>query len=358
MNKGLEGITVAETVLSHIDGDHGRLILRGLSIEDIAGSRTFEEAVYFLWNGQFPESAALKDFQKELKQAMFISEDEKKMLQQLPANLDTMSYLMAAFSGLERSSFQWPLTKKQAVRLLARMPVIIGCKHAMDTGQDVPEPLEKAGFSEQLLYMIHGRRPSEAQIRALDIYLILTMEHGMNASTFTARVITSTQSDMVSAVVGAMGAMKGPLHGGAPSGVLDMLTAIQTEERAYAWIEEHLLKGEKLMGFGHRVYRTDDPRAKVLREVVYKMAGDDPWFSLAAHVEQTALSALEKRKPGRKLYTNVEFYAAAVFKALEIPKELDTAIFTSSRMAGWTAHILEQSNDNRIIRPSSRYVGV
>jgi citrate synthase len=199
--------------------------------------------------------------------------------------------------------------------------------------------------------------PEGAHTEALSAYLILTMEHGMNASTFSARAVASTESDLISAIVGAIGSMKGPLHGGAPSGVTDMLEAIGTKEQAEPWLRAALQRGERLMGFGHRIYKTTDPRAIALSEVTRRVAGEDPWLDLANHVEETAQALLAEFKPHRRLYTNVEFYAAAVMRAIGLPSELFTPTFTASRMVGWTAHVLEQATVNRIFRPQSTYVG-
>jgi citrate synthase len=205
--------------------------------------------------------------------------------------------------------------------------------------------------------MLKGTDPSPAHVRALDAYLILTQEHGMNASTFAARVVTSTRSDLVSAVTAAIGALKGPLHGGAPSEVTAMIEAIGTKENAEPWMRRALENGERLMGFGHRVYKTLDPRASALRTVASELAADDPWFELATHVEQVALRLLAEHKPERKLNTNVEFYAAAVMRAVGLPDELFTPTFAMSRTVGWCAHVMEQAANNRLIRPESIYVG-
>ncbi len=205
--------------------------------------------------------------------------------------------------------------------------------------------------------MLTGELPSFTHVKALEAYMILTMEHGMNASTFTSRVVSSTESDMVSAVTGAIGAMKGPLHGGAPTGVIDMLNEIKEKENAERWIRRKLEKKEYLMGFGHRVYKTRDPRAEVLSTICQRIGQDDAWLNLAGYVEKMAILLLNEYKPGRKLYTNVEFYAAAVMKALNMSPDLFTPTFTVSRMVGWAAHVIEQSLDNTIFRPEAKYIG-
>ena len=203
--------------------------------------------------------------------------------------------------------------------------------------------------------MLTGEEPEPAHARAVEQYMILTIDHGFNASTFTARVITSTGADLAAALCGAVGALSGPLHGGAPSRALDMLDAIGTAQRAAPWLEDAMTRGDRIMGFGHRVYKTDDPRSVFLREVARSMGG--PLFETASRVEQTAAEVLEERKPGRRLYTNVEFYAGVVMQTCGVPREMFTPTFAASRCIGWTTHVLEQAADNRLIRPAARYVG-
>jgi citrate synthase len=245
--------------------------------------------------------------------------------------------------------------RANAMQSSAVMPTLIMALYRLNKGLEPIDPNPYLPYAANYLYMLTGEVPDREHARAIEQYLILTTDHGFNASTFTARVITSTGADLGSAVVGAIGALSGPLHGGAPSRALDMLEAIGTPDRADAWIRERIEKGEKIMGFGHRVYKTDDPRSLLLRGVAERLGGDMAEF--ATQVEKTVVAILEELKPGRHLYANVEFYAGVVMDKVGLPPELFTPTFTSSRVIGWTAHILEQAADNRLIRPSAHYLG-
>jgi citrate synthase len=245
--------------------------------------------------------------------------------------------------------------REQALRMTAIVPGLLMGLYRAHVGKPVVQPDPDLGYAAAFLQMLTGKRPDEAHARAVEKYLILTMDHGFNASTFTARVIASTGADMGSALVGAIGALSGPLHGGAPSRALQTLDEIGTEDRAYTYLHEKVESGERLMGFGHRVYKTDDPRSTLLREVALEMGGEQARF--AQHVEETALKVLNELKPGRRLYTNVEFYAGVVMNTAGIPRDMFTPTFASSRTVGWTAAICEQAAHNRLIRPSAIYVG-
>lgn len=354
---GLENVVALETALSEIDGENGRLHIRGMPIEAIAASRPFEEAVYFLWTGKFPNADEKERFINEIFAGMRLADAYRRYLDAIPADGDATAFLMAALAGLDRGAFPWPPDWQQGARLIGLVPAVIG--HLQSRRQQRPplQPDPELGLAGNYLYFIKGSRPAAEEIQALNGYFTLTMEHGLNASTFAARVITSTQSDLASVVVGAMAALRGPLHGGAPSGVIAMLEAIGSEENIEPWLTEQLRKGKRIMGFGHRVYRTLDPRAKVLKTLAEPLAQGGGWFALALKVEETALRLLRAHKPERSLKTNVEFYAAALFKALGLPPDFYTATFATSRLAGWCAHAIEQAQNNRIIRPLSRYVG-
>jgi citrate synthase len=245
--------------------------------------------------------------------------------------------------------------RADALRLAAVTPTIVAALHRLARGDEPLAPRADLGHAANLLWMCHGVEPAPDVARALDQYLILTMDHGFNASTFTARVITSTGADVAAAVVGALGALSGPLHGGAPSRALDTLDAIGSPDRAPAWIRDAVLRGERIMGFGHAVYRTDDPRSLLLRRVAQGLGGER--VDLAVSVERLIVDALAELKPGRHLYPNVEFYAGVVMERCGLPQELFTPTFAVSRVVGWTANVLEQADDDRIIRPSARYVG-
>ncbi|CAH0347203.1 citrate synthase/methylcitrate synthase [Bacillus sp. CECT 9360] len=355
--KGLKGIPAAETSISFIDGDKGILIYRGHEASRLALSYSFEEVAYLLWKEKFPDNAELLSFKEELALARELPEYLVEMLYLLPENMEIMDVLRTCISAIGTKEYNWKPSIDQAIRLTAIMPVLIASRYRINKGLSPIEPMMDLGHTANYLYMLTGEIPTKSQEKAMDAYMILTAEHGMNASTFAARVTASTESDMVSAVTAAIGAMKGPLHGGAPTAVLNMLDEIQKEENAEVWIREKLDRNEKIMGFGHRIYKTRDPRAAALQEITRGISGDEHWLSLANSVEEKAISLLEEYKPGRKLYTNVEFYAAAIMKAIDMEAALFTPTFTAARTAGWTAHVLEQSLDNAIYRPESVYTG-
>ncbi|MGE3797129.1 MAG: citrate/2-methylcitrate synthase, partial [Thermomicrobiales bacterium] len=237
-----------------------------------------------------------------------------------------------------------------------RFPSVLAAFHRLRTGQDPITPKPAHNTAQTYLYQLFGKEPEERHWKPLETYLTLLADHGMNASTFTARVIASTQSDIVSALTGAVGALKGPLHGGAPSLVLDMLNEIGTASNVDTWLVAALDRGDRLMGFGHRVYKAEDPRAEILREMA-RTASDPDFFELSLKTEERALSILNERKPGRQLYTNVEFYSAAVLAAVGLPGDMFTPTFSVARAVGWSAHVLEQVSNNRLIRPQSEFVG-
>jgi citrate synthase len=243
----------------------------------------------------------------------------------------------------------------QALRTCAVVPTLLTSLYRLKHGLEPVEPHPDLPYAANYLYMLHGEVPKPDHARAIEQYLISTIDHGFNASTFTARVITSTGADLGSAVVGAIGALSGPLHGGAPSRALDMLDAIGEEDKAEPWLRDAVERGDRLMGFGHRVYKTDDPRSTMLREIAERLGG--PKVDLAEAIERKAIDVLADMKPGRRLYTNVEFYAGVVMETCGVPREMFTPTFASSRTIGWTSHILEQAADNRLIRPSANYVG-
>ncbi|SEM70909.1 citrate synthase/methylcitrate synthase [Lihuaxuella thermophila] len=356
VNPGLDGVVVTDTEISEIDGQAGTLIYRGWNVDELAVRHTFEEVVYLLWNGEFPEPSELDRWRRKFGSGC-LSDRQRQMIRLLSPEIDMISVIRTILSSLGDSSFLWPPTAEKGIKLLAAIPVIIAARTRSLQGKTMLEPREDLSFAANYLYMLKGTEPLPAHVKALEAYWILTAEHGLNASTFTARVAASTETDLASAVIAALSALKGPIHGGAPSHVDDMLDKIGSVERAESWIRERLLGGEKLMGFGHRIYKTTDPRAEALREVVRAGAGEEPWFQLAVEVEKIALAVLREVKPNRQIHTNVEYYTAAILKAIELPRELYTPTFAVSRTAGWIAHILEQAANNRIIRPSSRYIG-
>lgn len=353
---GLQDVIVAETALSHVDGDKGHLVYRGRWANELALNHTFEEVAHLLWYGHLPGDEELAGFQSKLTAERSLPDRIKAVIDSLPETMDMMSVLRTAVSALGVEAPEYPPTLEQAIRFTAKLPTIIAYRASRLRGAEPVEPRSDLGHTANYLYMLRGAEAADFHVRALEAYLILTMEHGMNSSTFAARVVASTRSDMASALTAAIGALKGPLHGGAPSLVTDMLEAIGTKDRAEAWLRHALENGVRLMGFGHRIYKTIDPRAVALRQLALKLAGSDPWLEVAVHVEEITLALLKEYKPGLKLNTNVEFYAAAVMRAIALGDELFTPTFALTRAVGWCGHVLEAAQE-RLIYPESSYSG-
>lgn len=358
LQKGLKGIVTTETLISHIDGEKGELYYRGYKIKELTSRFTFEEVAYLLWYGKLPNEEQLTTLKSDLTRNRNIPDNIQNLLVLLPDSMDLMSVIRTAVSAEGgNSEYSWKPTIQEAIKLTALIPSIIAYRKRKLEGKPFIPPHRELGHAANYLYMLNGEIPLDAHVKALETYMILTMEHGLNASTFSARVTASTESDLISAVTAAVGTMKGPLHGGAPSGVIELLNEIALDGNAEKVIRGKLTKGEKLMGFGHRVYKTHDPRAVSLKMKLEELNGQDEWLDLAIDVEKTAIQALADFKPGRALYTNVEYYAAAIMKALNMEPELFTPTFTASRIIGWTAHVLEQAENNTIYRPQSKYIG-
>ncbi|MEH7440275.1 citrate synthase/methylcitrate synthase [Neobacillus drentensis] len=359
MNKGLKGIVAADTAISHIDGENGQLIYRGYEIRSLTQKYSFEETAYLLWYGELPNAEQIGILKDGMRKERVLQENIRQIIDLLPPSMDMMSVIRTAISTEGgNSDYSWKPTLSQAIKLTSLVPTIIAYRKRKLEGEIVVPPRMDLDHVENYLYMLYGKLPLATHVKALETYMILTLEHGMNASTFSARVTASTESDIVSAVTSAIGTMKGPLHGGAPSGVIDLLNEIASVGDPEGVLRDKLIRGEKLMGFGHRVYKTHDPRAISLKTKLLELGGKDEWLDLAMKVEETAVMLLAEIKPGRSLYTNVEFYAAAIMKAINMKAELFTPTFTASRMVGWTAHILEQAENNTIYRPQSNYIGV
>jgi citrate synthase len=362
---GLEGVTAARTRLSSVDGEAGELIIAGFPIEGLADRATFEETVYLLWHDALPDSRQLEAFRRELAERRALAPAALDVLtaaarQKIPV-MDALR--MAASMLTLRAHTEAPDTDamRDALKLVGGFPTIVAAYARLLEGREPIAPRADLPHTANYLYMLLGAVPGLERVRALETYLNTVVDHGLNASTFTARVIISTESDLISAIVGAVGALKGPLHGGAPGPALDTVFEIGAAERAEAVLREKLKRGERLMGFGHRVYRVRDPRADVLAaaaERLYRTEADMKLYELARHVERSALRLLDEYKPGRKLQTNVEFYTALLLHGLELSTDLFTPTFAVSRVAGWVAHCLEQRKQNRLIRPDSEYVGV
>src|SRR5438876_970023 len=352
---GLEGVVAATTALSKVEGTAGRLIYSGYNIHDLARTTTFEEIAYLLWFGRLPNKTELVDLKVRLLAERSLPKTVLQMLRDLPTTAEPMDALRTAVSAWGAAMIKGQPTIDQAIAVTAHFPVFLAAFHRLRNGLEPLESHPELGYAANYLYLLTGQVPRDEHVKALDAYLVLLADHGMNASTFTARVVASTDSDIVSAVVAAIGALKGPLHGGAPSKVRDMLQAIGAKENAENWLRSALARGERLMGFGHRVYKTEDPRAEELRDLAH--LADPQEFVLARQVEELALALLKEQKPDQRLNTNVEFYSAVLLGSVGLPGDLFTPTFAVSRAAGWTAHILEQISNNRLIRPEADYTG-
>jgi citrate synthase len=353
-NIGLDGIVAAVTRLSDVDGERGELVIAGFPVGELAAHATFEETTWLLWRGDLPSPDQLEHFRSSLSAERALPPGAAALLQAC-ARAD-----VAPMDALRMAAGTISLVSDDPVAIVARFPTIIAAYWRLRRGAEPLAPRRDLTHAANFLYMLSGDIPEPERVRALETYLNTVVDHGLNASTFTCRVITSTGSDLVSAVVGAIGALKGPLHGGAPGPALDMVFEIGEASRAEQILRAKIEAGEKLMGFGHRVYRVRDPRADVLAaaaERLYTRAGDMALYTLARSVEATAIRLLEEYKPGRRLQTNVEFYTALLLHGLGLDVPLFTPTFAMSRVSGWIAHAFEQRAVNRIIRPQSEYTG-
>lgn len=356
---GLEGVVAAETRLSHVDGQKGELVIAGFPVEELASQATFEETVYLLWYGRLPNQTELSHLKTKLAALRPLPAPTLTLLQAAATEkvppMDALRMAAGTLSlGLSDNH------EELALALTARFPTIVAAYWRLLKGQTPIPPDPTLDHAANYLYMLSAERPSAALVRGLETYLNTVVDHGLNASTFAARVIIATQSDMVSAVVGAIGALKGPLHGGAPGPALDMVFEIGTADQAEGYLRAKLERGERLMGFGHRVYKVRDPRAEVLGAAAAKMfqaGGDTKLYELVKSVEQTAVSLLAEYKPGRNLQTNVEFYTALLLHGLGLDTAIFTPTFAIGRVAGWIAHCFEQIKYGRLIRPQSAYIG-
>ena len=354
-NPGLEGVLAAKTVISMVDGQNGRLVYRGYVIADLAESMSYEEVAYLLWHGELPNRAQLKELDDALRSHRTLDAAAVAALRGLEKDSLPMDVLRTVVSAQGVATELKKPDLAQAIAYAAAFPTILAGFHRQRQGKEWIEPRADLGHAANYLYMLNGEEPTAAQVQALNAYLVLLADHGMNASTFTARVIASTDSDLASCLVGAIGALKGPAHGGAPSLVMDQLEEIGEPENAEEWGRAALERKERFMGFGHRVYRTYDPRAKILKALCEKL--NPKFYALASKWEEVALRLLQERHPERPQATNVEFYSAGVLQSVGLPKDLFPPTFGISRAAGWTAHVLEQVSNNRLIRPQSEYVG-
>ncbi|MBI4014300.1 MAG: citrate synthase [Candidatus Rokubacteria bacterium] len=356
--KGLEGVVAATTRLCHLDGVQGRLAYQGYDIDDLARRASFEEVVWLLWHGQLPRGTELEGFRQELVEAGTPEPLVLKALKRLPREMHPMRVLQATIALLgaldpDAEDNSAEANRRKAVRLVAQTATITAAFHRVRQGRRPAAPRPELGHAANFLYMVSGRKPKAVNVRAFDAALVLYAEHEMNASTFTTRVIASTLSDMHSAVAGGLGALKGPLHGGAGEAVMRTLQEIGSADQADAFTQKALAEKRRLMGFGHRVYKAGDPRARILRELAEKacrQSGEGRWFDIAVRLHEAV-----NREKG--LIPNVDFYSAPLFHALGVPVDLFVPVIAVSRIAGWTAHVMEQHADNRLIRPRAEYVG-
>lgn len=355
---GLEDVVVADSSVCYIDGQRARLVYRGYDIEQLAEHAQFEEVVYLLWNGRLPNRSELAALREQLFSNMQLHDGLLEIIRMLPKDAHPMAALRTVVSaaglldpeGDERSI---EANRRRAVRLMALTPALVAAIHRVSQGNE-PLSLDKdRGLAGNFLYLLTGEEPSELSTRALDVALTLHADHELNASTFAARVTVATLSDMYSAVTAAIGALKGPLHGGANEQVMRMLDDIGSLERVDSWVDEAFAAKRRIPGFGHRVYKTGDPRAGFLRRLSREL-GEARGDATLTDISEAVEKAVQRH---RELYPNVDFYSASVYHYLGIPTALFTPVFAISRMSGWTAHILEQLADNRLIRPRANYVG-
>lgn len=356
--QGLEGVVASDTEISRVDGQQGRLIYRGYDVKDLAEHCSFEEVAYLVWEGNLPTRDELDHLERDLAAHRPLSERMTHVLTELPASAPAMSTLRTCVSilGLSDPRAESPDTHtnmEMARELAAQIASIVASVHRIRRGHPPVRPEPALSHAANFLYMLTGKRPDEVSEQVFDDCLILHIDHGFNASTFTARIIASTLSDIYSAVAGAIGALRGPLHGGANQRVMLMLEEIGTPGKAADYVKDLLARKQKVMGFGHRVYKTEDPRATVLRRWCRELGeklGQPQWAEMSETMERVLLEE-------KGLHCNVDFYSASVYHMLGIPTDLFTPIFAVARLIGWTAHILEQYAHNRIIRPLANYVG-
>jgi len=356
--KGLEGVLAAQSSICFIDGAAGRLTYRGIDIHVLAEHSTFEETAYFLLFGHLPKQAELDAFTKQLQAEREVPTEIYTLLRTLPPTATPLEVLRTATSALSAYDPDGPDNSDEAnvrkgIRLIARMTTLTTAYDRIRRGLEPVKPDPSLSMAESFLYGLTGEKPHPSSARVFDVCLILHADHELNASTFAARVIASTLSDMYAAITGAIGALAGSLHGGANQRVLEMLLEIGELDKVEAYVDNLFANKKKIMGFGHRVYRTMDPRATVLRKFAKQLGedvGNTKWYEMAERIEQLAFAR-------KKLYPNVDFFSAPVFYTLNIPVDLFTPIFACSRISGWVAHTLEQLRDNRLIRPLALYTG-
>jgi citrate synthase len=355
---GLRGVFAATSSISDVNGEKGELIYQGYNIHDLAEHSSFEEVIFLLWNKRLPTSAELAELEQSLSASYEIPAQLVALMKQFPREADPIDVLRTAISALEfydpnARDVSRETSVKTAIRLTAQFPTIVAASDRIRRELDLITPDPALGIAANFLYMLKGERPSEQDAKIFDICLVLHADHELNASTFTARVVAGTLADMYAAVTAAIGALSGPLHGGANTNVMKTLLEISELENVEPYVKKALAEKRKIMGFGHAVYKTEDPRATHLREFskqAGESSGDSKWYEMSRKVEEVIL-----REKG--LYPNVDFFSASTYYMMGIPLDLYTPIFAVSRISGWTGHILEQYADNKLIRPRAEYIG-
>lgn len=357
---GLEKVPAAQSKISFIDGQKGILEYRGIRIEELAEHSTFEEVAYLLINGALPTQSQLDEFTSRIRAARALSPELRRLVEDFPPESHPMAALQTCVSAM--GMYMAPSVKSEeerearAIEFIGKFPTLVAAAHRVREGKDIIDPDTSLNRAADFLRMITGEKPDDFGAYVLNVSLILHADHTMNASTFAARVTASTESEPAAAVAAAVGSLSGPLHGGANERVLIMLEKIGSKENVAAWVEQKLARREKIMGLGHRVYKTKDPRATILQKLAHEMfeqLGTSPFYESAVEIEKCTEENLGKRG----IYPNVDFYSGIVYNKLGIPSDLFTPIFAVSRIAGWMAHWLEQMRDNRLFRPTQRYTG-
>lgn len=360
-SKGLEGIVAAETRMSFIDGEKGVLEYVGIAIDDLARHSTFEETVFLLWNGRLPTKPELDTFSKQLRSRYSPPPGMKERILALPRDAQPMHVLRTAVSGLamhdpDPNAVDLPTAREKALNILAQAPAIVAYFDRYRRGLPPVEPKSDLSFAQNFLYILNGTMPTPTMARAFDVCMILHADHGLNNSTFTARVVASTLSDMYSAITAAIGSLRGPLHGGANEEVMEMLGEIPSVDEVESYIMGQLSRKERVMGFGHRVYKAYDPRATFLKTLARQLATDTGNQSL--YEKSQRIEEVMKREVAAKgIYPNVDFYSATTYHCIGLKLDLFTPMFAMSRIAGWAGHVIEQLSDNRLFRPKAKYVG-
>jgi citrate synthase len=358
VRKGLEGVVAGETSISDVDGQRCQLIYRGYAIDELAGKATYEEISYLLLYGSLPTRTQLNDWTRQLVAARALEPDLAAFLKALPARANPMALLRTVVSALglydeDADDESLETVHLKAIRTIAKIPTIVAAIWRRRANQSPITPNAHLSHAADFLYMLHGREPTLQQTQALDAYLVLLADHGFNASTFTARTVTGTRSDYYSAIAAAVGSLKGSLHGAANRKAMEMLVEVGSADKVEPYVQKTLADHKRFMGFGHRVYKGEDPRAKHLKGIAKALgeaAGELKWFAISERLQETVWKA-------KQLYINVDFYSASLLHYLSIPTELFTTMFACARIAGWSAHVIEQVADNRLIRPLASYTG-